>query len=117
MRYTKRVTTYSSTLAIIAEPGCPFKAMQLPEPANSIDRPRLHELQGMTMRCTTLAAHRPKVPLMKLLQVSRLWALWRGKSAKKLQSTLSSILTCVVDILSIVPKASMDSLGADGNGA
>ena len=51
------------------------------------------------------------------MQVRRLWALWRGKSAEELQSTLSGILAGVVDVLPIIPEASRDSLGTDSNGA
>jgi hypothetical protein len=67
--------------------------------------------------CIPLAAHRPKVSLMKLLQVRRLWALWRRETAEDLQSTLSGILACVVDVLPVIPEASVDGLRANGNGA
>jgi hypothetical protein len=49
--------------------------------------------------------------------VRRLRALWHRETAEELQSTLSSILTGVVDVLSVIPEASVDSLRADGNGA
>jgi hypothetical protein len=65
----------------------------------------------------TLAAHRSKVSLVKLLQVRRLWALWRRESAEELQGTLSGILASVVDVLAVIPEASMDSLATNSNGA
>jgi uncharacterized membrane protein (DUF4010 family) len=54
---------------------------------------------------------------MKLLQVRRLWALRRRESAEELQSALSSILASVVDVLPVIPEASVDGLRADGHGA
>jgi hypothetical protein len=54
---------------------------------------------------------------MELLQVRGLWALRRRESAEKLQSALSSILTGVVDVLPVIPEASVDGLRANGNGA
>jgi hypothetical protein len=68
-------------------------------------------------RFTPLAAHRPEVSLLELLQVRRLWALWHRETAEELQRTLSGILTGVVDVLSIIPEASVDGLGSDSNGA
>jgi hypothetical protein len=66
---------------------------------------------------TPLAAHRPEVSLLELLEVRRLWALWHRETAEELQSTLSGILAGVVDVLSVIPEASVDGLGSDGNGA
>lgn len=66
---------------------------------------------------TPLAAHRPEVSLLELLEVRRLWALWHRETAEELQSTLSSILAGVVDVLSVIPEASVDGLGSDGDGA
>lgn len=63
-----------------------------------------------------LATHRPIVPLLQLLQVRRLRTCRRGQLAKELQRTLSSVLAGVVDVLAIVPEASLDRLGADGDG-
>jgi uncharacterized membrane protein (DUF4010 family) len=54
---------------------------------------------------------------MELLQVRGLWTLRRGESAEELQSALSSVLASVVDVLPVVPEASVDGLRADGNGA
>jgi hypothetical protein len=54
---------------------------------------------------------------MELLQVRGLWALRCRESAEKLQSALSSILTGVVDVLPVIPEASVDGLRANGNGA
>jgi hypothetical protein len=54
---------------------------------------------------------------MELLQVRGLWALRCRESAEELQSALSGILTGVVDVLPIIPEASMDGLRTNGNGA
>jgi hypothetical protein len=54
---------------------------------------------------------------MKLLQVRGLWALRRRESAEELQGALSSILAGIVDVLSVIPEASVDGLRADGYGA
>lgn len=113
VRYIKRVEAHCSTLAGIS--SCSKGTMFRP---NQADRPALIQPKSCSKqpRWTTLAAHSSKVSLLKLLQVRRLRTLRRDPLAKDLQSTLSSIFARVVHVLSIVPKAGVDSLRADSNG-
>ena len=64
-----------------------------------------------------LATHRPIVPLLQLLQMRRLGSRGRRQLAEALQRTLGGVLASVVDVLPVVPEASVDGLRADGHGA
>jgi hypothetical protein len=94
--------------------GMPLRQSDVQNWSTQEDRPRSFQPEAVF---TPLAAHRPKVSLLGLLKVRRLWALWHGETAEELQCTLSSVFAGVVDVLTVIPEASVDSLRADRDGA